>query len=569
MLPVLELLKTAGHSPMDQTTLGRLLRYPWCWPAEEAAAERAGEFARPPRPAPSPGEVLLLAVTREAEAVGTLWRLGFSGGGPGLAASLSNALTRKLRILERQVQRDLPLLARTRQPTAREPSVELIEGDYAPVLDGDSYAGSILLAHASLLMNQPVPTDLAASMGIDAQGNAIPVRGLSGKLEALRRWAPGVTRVCIALNQAAEARELLGAASGLEIAVCLNSAQLLQTAFPDVSPPEWKDPRSRRAAADGLFALCLHGAPLLGWRCVERAAEVLKSYDDLEPTGRERLTFIERIAIRHDPRGRQVPTLSWPSEPALRGLTRPARYSFQANVLQQAPDSGDDSLGEVLSRLRLPEVEDHCRDSLKLAGTAARSLARLRRYDEARSLLQQTVEAWNRSYLPSESSFALSELYRVLGIQRDAEAISGLAHSLPDEVFDPASLAYVRLARGRALTQIQRWDDALLNLGEFDAPAPPHVEAARLRWQARCFAGLQRLEEAREARQLLRQQSATEADAAEQLLLAELDAGIESGVDPSPAVEAIQARSSSEVALLIAGRSPAELLTIFREEYPY
>ncbi|HLT29580.1 MAG TPA: hypothetical protein VK013_06030 [Myxococcaceae bacterium] len=580
-----ELLVQERLSRWERRELAAALgQHPWLWPHEPELERRAHALGCARPPSTELGEVLLLTVRAGACPEGGLARLTPLPTRFGAELAFGMRAMGAMQHAFGRVFRDLPQLTRPQALLRRESWVGvLLYGGPTnqTLLDGESFGLPFALSAASLLADRRVPEDLTSTAVLRTDGTLAPVEGLSAKLRVVMGNALGVRRVLVPALQLEEAQEVVD--GQLEILGAETLEEAVAKVFPglgDVLPDTLRDPRKARASARALYRLALRpGRPLLGWTGVARTAEQLeKALGDEAAEHREMAAFARQVAQRHH--GAQAP-LPWPSDEVLRHTHALVRYTMLAHVLQSITESGEPNLEEVLEKAReqAPPLL-HCeRGGLRLWGAVGRALARLRRYDEAASLLERVVDAWLDGLLAEESTFALSELLRVQGIRGDERALDALLPRV-DEVLtapflDLTSRAFVELALARAQLEIGLCNpepneaqlrpaiEQLERIGEDRGLAPSHVVASALRLAARGHDALGTVVRARELRERLSGEKVWE-------LLADLDAAWAAGAPLEAPLKALEQGPSPHFLPRRISEEPLEARVrgILRE-YPY
>jgi tetratricopeptide (TPR) repeat protein len=573
-----ERLAAAERSALDLTDLRRRMREPWLWPS--SAREVALARERFPSCEPKPGQVLLVSVSRVGGA-GALWRLEFVPTGvtrPPCPVAIAADVGARIEDLKLSVMRDLPLLNRTAAPAPGSWFVSSLTETRDLAVTGASYSASIFLAWASLLMQRPLPAHFAASADVQSGGALGRVEGLREKLRVVEQEATAVTRFCVSADQVDEAKSCLSAGSGLEVVGCASVAELLEAAFLSFELPQWPDAATRLAFVRNLYGLAMFGRrPMIGWRCVANAAEQLDRQLEDSPVEQQLARSARAVAIRHEPRGQPIPPLEW--IPGAGALPRPLRLSLLGQVLQQGTDGANRALPELIAEAKRlsPPREERCIHALGLRGALGRALARLRRYDEAATVLREAVEGFRESFLSSEAGRPLCELLRVLphagtreGALAEAEALVALAAGPElEDSLDAMSKAFLAVSVGRALVQLGQPARAIDWLqGRYLREAPLHVTGARDRWFARAKDALGDHAGADALRAGMAHLVPTD-DCWDQAQLGRLDQCVRDGGDPQPLLAELRVVAHESLDLLLDGVPPEQVLRVVLEEYPY
>lgn len=510
--------KRGGVSP---ATLRDRLGHPWGWPASPALAARAAAHGLPPSVAPEVGEALVVSVGAEG-----LWRLAARSHRAD-ALELRGAAAASALLAQRLVTRDLPLyddVARLHRGLAfrASPFAFRSAGPPPTALDGASYGLALSLAITSELLRLPLPVSLAATGVLQVDGSVAPVDGLRRKVALVLGEAPGIRHFLVPAAQYKEAQEAveqalsdleLGASDGwLEVVPVSTFQEAFHHAFRDAQAcleERWREPAVAQRMTNELYRMALFDSPVvLGWPAIERCAEGLLCQGP-SPRDHERLRWVHAIAKRH--RGTKEAPLPWPEEAELLREPRASRLRRLAQVVQSEAEAGDDP-GAAADRARdwlRPPLERASEDAV-LLGAMGRAYGAAERDEAAVVALREAIAAWCDVGSPAESTHALCELLRQLGLAGDLEGVAALVeHHLPRVEADPRvsdkSLGFVRVALGRAYVQAGRPDlgrDELRHAPETRA-LPLIAEGARLRWLALACDGLGETSAAEDARALL------------------------------------------------------------------
>jgi tetratricopeptide (TPR) repeat protein len=237
-----------------------------------------------------------------------------------------------------------------------------------------------------------------------------------------------------------------------------------------------------------LWRLTLEGAPpQLGWRVVAALASGLLLRHTADLLLRWKAAFARDVARRHLG---EAALLLWPEEDILGAFSRETRLLIVAHVVQSVAD-GDPLLAlETAERAsRLISVISPLPADATLLGAIGRAEAAACAFERAAASLDTALQIWESLRLRTESSYALCERLRVLGILGQEEAVLDLIETsvrtfLQEEQTSKVARSFVLLAAGRALAQLGRHAEAIERLEPEDAwsQAPDHVQASRLRW---------------------------------------------------------------------------------------
>lgn len=500
-------LLTGDRGAASQRTLRHRLAAPWGWPAAPFLAEKAGSCGVVPAGAPGEGETLLVSVGAEG-----LWHLR-PGRGPSDALELRGAAAASALLAHRLVTRDLPLYDDPdRHHRGRVWSAVLfaVSPSVPPptALDGSSYGLSLSLATASALLRLPLPPDLAATGVLLPDGGIGPVEGLTRKVALLLEHAPGIRRLLVPAGQDQEARAAAEMAlsdlgiprteAWLAVVPVSTFHEAFEHALPDAFDrlrERWKDSVVASRLTDQLHRMALFDSPVvLGWPAIRRCADELLR-DCPPPREQKKLVMVRAIARRHE--GHKEPD-PWPDEAEIAEEPRASRLRYLAHVVQSEAEGGADP-GAAADRARpwVRERLERASEDAVLLGAIGRALAAAERDDEAIRVLHEAVATWQDIGAPYDSTHALCELLRLLGIAGRADEVHAVVRrDLPPVDAEPRtsekSLGFVRVALGRAYTQTGQPGLGLRELS--DAPEgralPLIAEAGRLRWLALSYDAL-------------------------------------------------------------------------------
>lgn len=483
-----------ADDPRARQRLGVFLaELPWGWPSR-TNAKHAGARAATGRDDAAPllpGETLLLT---ECASEGSLWALRLRGAARGEVALDALEVWRRAADLLPTV---LPIMwqsPRLSDPRTESDSLRPLPsapprlrrahapvrvrnaspGTYESVVAGESLGLAILLAQASLMLEMPLPCDLAATATITPNGGLGPVGGLEAKLRALVRLAPRVRRVIVAEHQRVEADRLVGEIAVEEGAVppavvgLAAARDAVRLALPeDATEAAWRcagaDADRRGEHVERLLQLALaERGESSDWRPIERAASLAaQHWSDAAAHEVWTLDFVAAVAARHMGRAAERP-VSLPTEDELRAIPQPRRARVLAHLVQQCADTGDPEPSEVerLALTHLVRGPDAFPDHLQLVGAVARLVASRGRLDDALALQQEAAEAWlARPELHLQVSYPLSEMFRLAAALKSPSALEA-AERLRTRATSARALAptspWVEAPRARALVAIGR-----------------------------------------------------------------------------------------------------------------
>ena len=550
------------------------LSSPWSWPRDSALEEIALAWGASPPELPGPGAGLLVSVRPDASSA-KLWRLQFEQVAANAEArDFAGEALDAIDDARAAALRHVPFLVAPGDVAGGRPRAVCIapldQGEDL-VLNGRSYGLSLALAFVSRLLCEGVRPDAVCLAQVDALGRLGAVDALSEKLAVVQAWALGVQYVLVSEAQSEEARRV--AAPALEVVSCSDLSDAIRWHWPSAgtrAPAEWGRPEALRQVARKLFRLGLEGHPrLVNWAPVETAAELLRKSAQAGSNEARDAELVAAIARRHV---RNAGELPFDFEFYEQFGARDAPL-LRAQMVQNATDAGYLGLHEVIEGAleRMPPPLEANEAELRVHGAVGRALACSRRYEEARTLLAEVVDAWFEYDKPLHASHALCELIRIHGVLRDSAAIERLSSEVAARVFAAAQVegaaiaaAFLHRALGRAWFQSGKDALAVQELAE-DAhfrDAPDEVETSRWRWLGWTYERMGRRREADEALARLRHRAhhgafllglKRSAGADLERVLAEL------GPEESGLVRRM-------LACALPGESPSDLLL---EEYPY
>lgn len=510
---------------------------PWCWPdkhVDRDAYDSARDAVGAPPRFLEPGEVAFVTLdTSHGVARAELWALQIR---PEPRPPSNGVFTGEAREAWLDAQcalpRSLPVLwgAVSARHDQLGPVLKLYSErtGSSSEIDDRSLGLAFGLALASSVLAIQVPGDVIAIASLDESGALGRVDGLNEMLRAIDQLALSVKRVVVASAQHDEARAELESLriDRLELLSYSTLSAALDALLDDPARAiDAATPEQQRALVDSFFRLAIgerHAS--LQWGPIERAAEraLSKWGANLEPHQRRALEFTQAIAARHHyKRG----TLTLPSDDWLDWFPNPLRLRVLAHATQQACDTGAPDPKAILdlTRKSCPELSplldatfngdiksasldprrlDDCfAPHLRLLGAIGRM-----RYSAQGDLLGaiytqlMTCIGWQRFWEYDETTYPLSALFTYVsalavdpGGARQAPALFERIDALWAESQrggrhcreDP----YVRLARGRALATLMRYDEASAELDPLVNNLSRQAEQLRLsaaRWRLRC-----------------------------------------------------------------------------------
>ncbi len=574
----------SGHTdPFRTGEIVSALGHPWCWPIEDAALnEAARALAAEPDP-PAPGHVVLLAVAGPRT---TLYRFR-----PGRAAKfaplLHGSAVDALRRARQLAALYLPILPVVRRLERDEEwGVEFVarlgEG-YDERLEGGSFGLAMLLANASYLLDVAVPSSIAATACVEADGSVGGVDGLLQKMRLVVESGLGIRTLLVASTQRNEAEQIrTNLGSAIEICGASTIAEALTIAFPDLersicqhrSEPE----RAHRTASE-IFRLTVAGTGrLVSWKGVVASARAIeRSLEGQSDGASVRALWEARVATAIAQRHEGQVALIASSDEDFERYPHAIRTRLWAHVVQSAADCNDEEAWAAIEKVRsrLPEPRARHADDLRLAGALGRAYAAVGQYADAFEMLGEACRGWREIQLVHESSYALSELARVAGLIRPVD-LEGLrngpwAFVVDDPQTTALSTAFAYAALARAYVQHgdpHRAMDLLRPHDRFEWELmPAHLRWARQRWWARALELAGRHDEAERARNDL----AARAGEHVQVDLARLDAVIARDEPTDAALAKLRARDNRDAARVIARaeRAGADVARAVAEEFRY
>ncbi len=546
------------------------LSTPWCWPTDPtlAAHALAMGYAAPPRS--GVGEVLLVSVAAEREA---LWRLSWDArrrpdGRPfrgeaeraiDEAAALATAVAphlHSLRVLGERPRGATQVFKRGKG------------ADEA--LDGASYGLSMLLALCSQLTERAVPARFAASAVLRPDGTLGRVGGLDRKLALLADGALGVDTVLVAAEQLDEARALLVDRPWLAVVGVASARGAVDAVFAgarEAPPAAWTGPRAAQVTSE-LLALCSRGGEVREWRAVERSARWLQAASAPGSPQHVRATFARQVAERHaNGRGFEIP---WDD-----AIDAGRDRAKAAHVVQAAADAGSPSLAGFVDHARVLLCDPPEGDDLRLLGAVGRALSAMRRYGEAGEALARASGAWLELGDRGECSRPLAEWLRAAALADDPAswqraAQQGREHLDATEPSDIGAL-FVRYALGRGLCTRGETREALAVLdGAAWLAAPAFLARSRARWRSRCLHALGRADEAAAERTAIEASTDDDGTAAVEARFVALDIALEQGKGCETEVASVRSASPQGIGWLIdASLTTTEQARRLADEYPY
>jgi hypothetical protein len=571
----------------DRETLERLLRYDFCLPREAGAQRLANEVrARLGVQALLPGETPLVAVAGNQA---SLWLLEPR---PGRVEFIGSAKT-ALRLAEQRITRDLPLLFDASALPDTWSARRLVTTS-EQTLDGSSFGLSFCLAFASLMLAVPLPGDLLASAAVTPEGQleAVDEAALARKLRLVHGWAPGVRTLIVASANGDFAKSVareLGA--GFDVLAVSSLQAALEVAFPrliEALEARFDDARKRQHAAHRLFELVRDGSSsLLGWRGVAASSEWLAAR---LPEGSDALReacFAEAVARRHA--GDELPApldFAW-----MEAMPRPLRLRVIAHWVEHSrfhSPNERQAIRDAAERHLATRSLDDGPEDLALLGALGRSYATFGEYAAAQRSLLRALAGFRELGLVEQSSFALSECIRILGLQGRVDDLRALVdaganarHAFATEFFaepraSSLSRAFVRFALGRAFAQVGSASEALRFLQTSDeldwSLTLAHLQASRLRWLASALELAGQHQDAKRALTELEALARTCPEATFAALLAHIDEALARGNDASAPLEALRRLEPQAVGHIAAQAHATDsraLARVVAALYPY
>ena len=471
---------------------------------------------------------------------GALWAIGTDLPKLGLPVAIGIDTRRDADRGYRIALRALPILTRPGSaPPVGARCLAICDTHVHPhLVRGRSLGLSLILAHASRLLDVPVPRDVVASVQVEPDGSLLPVDSVAEKASLLARFAPEVTRILVHPRQRSAAADGSRTAGRLlEVVSVPTLDAAIAEVFRDLHQrfaTRWEqcDEAARRAAED-LFRTALLGTPrVLDWNGVAAAGALLSRLLAGHPHHQRLARAAEAIALRHEGAPALLDDLVDPR------LPRSLRTRYLAHWVQSGADGPDPEVAGTRAdamRSRLDGAPDDWSDAdLVLAGAVGRALAAAGQEAEAVTWLRPVVDAWMSRYQESEASYALCELIRVVGIAGTSAALRRCEADATRVVGDPdtsdVSRGFLQLALGRAWACVGDLDAAQTHLDATDLDwelMPRHLALARERWRGHLD------------RALGRPVDALPIDGTVPALLARADEAVETASDTGPITEEI------------------------------
>lgn len=443
------------------------------------------------------------------------------------------------------------------------------------VLDGPSFGLAFFLLQASATLDMPLPSDVLATAALDEHGRTGHVDALPAKLRGIVESASDIRRVLVCASQREEAEE--AAAGGLTIVAVNDAGQALRCVFGDALSARLVDaggdPDARRDIVDAFFQLALVGrGAAVDWSPVERGAALALESWPLDPDARYRLTFARAVAARHENNTGEMPA---PDADWLSLQPAPIRLALLTHLVQQSADTGAPSWrdAEALAAAHLPTgVSEAFVPHLKLMGALARLQAVTGREREALNRQRELAETFASIYADAETSFPLSEWFRLAGVLADAAAFEDAERfrrrMQARDGFGWHGAPYVELARARALVLLARTSEAVDPLAtlEADAALPLHVRWSAARWLVAAHRSCGRPADAERALERLQRAADVGTIPARYLTLARLDEAIVADADAGDLVERLAALDPGPTRCL---QSVSRDAAFIARAYPY
>ncbi len=358
-----------GEGQLKRSQRDRLRRAlaagPWSWPWDDDELVRRGAdlVDVPPADPPIGCVALVTAVVRRERLVGGgLWHQPRSPDRTH-ARPLGSEARLAWKNAVAALPRALPMLTRLPLGWDREPSsLERFAFEFAPressrlnpVVDGPSFGLGFLLVLASKLMNHPVSGAVIASAAIDPSGRLGPVAGVEWKLRVISAWAPGVTTVLVAREQAKAWREEVSRQRlALRVQGYLRASDVLEDLFGEAVREHvaGMDEGARSHFVKRMFDQAnTDAAYLVDWLPVDRVTQhALRGWGDrLDIYDRWRLRYANAVAARHENRHVQLdmPPAGFLAPP---NLHPPTALKVVAHLVQHSADVGSPPGPNVLA----------------------------------------------------------------------------------------------------------------------------------------------------------------------------------------------------------------------------
>lgn len=429
--------------------LARQECYPWLRPGEPCAL--------------APGQVLLVSVTDERTA---LWSLSLGlVNHPRGARPVPVASHEIWTEATSQTHAALPLLWRSPPLPTQPPEVYRVAREEVrpETVGGASFGLSFLLAHASFLLEIPLPVDLVASAALGPQGVLGHVRALEHKIRGLATLAPQVRRLLVAKVDEEEARGYVEALEAdVEIVAIGTIEEAVEQAFGRGQPlAAWREtpPEERATRVHSLYRLALADKHLTPrWQAVRTAADAALEWG-LSPGLERRARFASAVAARHD--GDLSVEIELPELQEVESWPQPERARRLAHLVQHAADTGQPDPERLLAWSEdLPTGSDAFPAHLKLGGARGRLLASLGRHEEAYDAQLAAALGWVARPNHDGLSFPLDELYRLASVLDDANRLGEAEEFFRSHqrLISVYGLPYVSQQRARAWITTGRGD---------------------------------------------------------------------------------------------------------------
>jgi hypothetical protein len=398
--------------------------------------------------APAPGHTLALACAPD-ERSASLWLLGASPAQlpkvlqhdlttlePDSVEAIKNALAAANRAVPFMWTSLDELRLRFLRPQALRLQALWRDPTHRPLrpLGGPSLGLSVGLAAISAWLRLPLPCDLLASAALHADGATSGVSGLGPKLEAVAAAAPRVKRLLVAPPDVDAARAAAQRAGcKLNVVGVANLQDAVSACWPDDDIRQHlgrllEDRATAQEIENSLFKICLGDQrSALRWAPLyHAAAQAHRALQDTEPTRAWRMAYARAVAARYENR---FEPLELPSPNHLAGLPLPQRLSLAAHIAQHSASWGSPNPAQALrwaEGLLPPDDLDAFPDHLKLRGALGRLCAAMGDLRAGLEHQRAVLRGWEALGMWSETSYAISEGFRVAAALGDPNALRDL-----------------------------------------------------------------------------------------------------------------------------------------------
>lgn len=408
------------HPDHDAATRDRLMNCPWT--SEEVD--------------PVPGEMVLLGVRRPSRKSphGVLLHTSTRGQAGDRATMMRGDVDRTFDLARRLARQHCPILGDDDATDLSRPCVIHPLVGEVPRVGGTSYGLAFLLAWASDLLDQPVPTNVAATGLIGRDGSVAPVKpdSLALKIHVLQSAARTPMRLLVARGQQIQQLDLQTPLTeehlpdGWSLVQVSNVADAIAQAFPDARhhlEARWqRRPTEAREMAEHILRMVLHqgraSASLTG---IKNTSEVLLGIlPDKDTLSRGRAATAGRIAGRllheHD---LESLDLCWAEQhPDVPLGTRLALYAHAVHTAVERGDT-DHAICDAAQDLVRQEPNEDTTDHIPLMTAIGRWHAARVQHATANTFLIRAIYGALNLHRPDLAAPALVEALRVASLLPD------------------------------------------------------------------------------------------------------------------------------------------------------